>query len=255
MSHLKTTRCLMLILALAIGMRVSAEVAYTGGNGAGDMMVYWTNVEAPYGGGNGAGDIMVHWMNSSDIPLPISLSIFTATIKNGSVVLNWETASETNNARFVIYRNGEAIGSMEGHGTSYKPHSYSYLDNIVVPGVQYKYILADVDYANIETRYEDKSIKVILSENDMITEFMMSAAYPNPFNPSTTIDYQLPDSRKVTLNIYDLNGQKVRTLINDIQDAGYYSLCFTANDLPSGMYICHFTAGANIKSMKLILMK
>ncbi|MBN2687133.1 MAG: family 10 glycosylhydrolase, partial [Deltaproteobacteria bacterium] len=73
-------------------------------------------------------------VTASDVPLPISLASFAARPVNGVVELAWETASETNNARFVIYRNGAAIGSDEGAGTTTEPQSYTFVDDAVVPG-------------------------------------------------------------------------------------------------------------------------
>ncbi|MEA2077490.1 MAG: M6 family metalloprotease domain-containing protein [Candidatus Marinimicrobia bacterium] len=86
-------------------------------------------------------------------------------------------------------------------------------------------------------------------------DFRCDQNYPNPFNPSTSIRYQLPESRNVSLNVYDLNGHRVRILINGIQDAGYYTVQFNANDLPSGVYIYRLMAGNDVRTMKMILMK
>ena len=92
----------------------------------------------------------------SEVPLPICLTHFTAQVKHGKVELTWETASETNNARFVIYRNNVPIASIDGAGTTSEPNNYSYIDaRIVIPGYGiYLRMLADVDYANVETKYE-----------------------------------------------------------------------------------------------------
>ncbi len=86
-------------------------------------------------------------------------------------------------------------------------------------------------------------------------DFRCDQNYPNPFNPSTSIRYQLPENRNVNLSIYDLSGHKIRTLINGIQDAGYYTVQFQAGDLPSGVYIYRLTAGNDVQTMKMILMK
>ncbi|MCF7832213.1 MAG: M6 family metalloprotease domain-containing protein [Candidatus Marinimicrobia bacterium] len=86
-------------------------------------------------------------------------------------------------------------------------------------------------------------------------DFMVSQNYPNPFNPTTAISYQLPAIRKVVLNVYDLNGHKVRSLINGMQDPGYYTINFHAGDLPSGVYIYRLNAGSDVRTMKMILMK
>jgi len=190
-----------------------------------------------------------------EVPLPITLQSFEAKTNNGSVVLNWTTASETNNMAFRIYRNGKLLTGMEGAGTTFEPKSYTFTDKTVIPGVQYTYVLSDVDYSNTETRYDEKAVKIMIDGSDIVTEFVVNDAYPNPFNPSTTIDYQLPESRDVTMVLYDLTGRKIRTLINDVQGKGAYSVRICADNLSAGIYLCRFTAGEEVRTMKLLLMK
>jgi len=85
-------------------------------------------------------------------------------------------------------------------------------------------------------------------------EFLLSH-YPNPFNPNAVISYQLPYDERIDLSIYDLRGQKVRTLISGFQDAGYYNVNFNAADLPSGVYLYCLTAGNEVMTKKMVLMK
>lgn len=91
--------------------------------------------------------------------------------------------------------------------------------------------------------------------DELPKNFSCSQNYPNPFNPTTTINYQLATDNKISLNVYDLNGHKIRSLVNGYQDAGYYTVNFHASDLPSGVYIYRLQAGNNIQTMKMILMK
>ncbi len=208
-----------------------------------------------------AGSAYIFEIPASEVPLPIMLSSFKVKASGGKIELNWRTESETNNAYFVIYRNGEPIGSAEGVGTTTEPQEYTFVDANVIPGVTYTYMIADVDYGNVETRYENESVTITLNENIVIEEFDVSEAYPNPFNPTTAIDYsifaeasmdrQLP----VNLSVYNLTGHKVRTLVNSIQETGYYTVQFHAGDLPSGVYIYRLSAGAEVRTMKMILMK
>ena len=103
------------------------------------------------------------------------------------------------------------------------------------------------------------TVDVWVSETGIVDampgDFRCDQNYPNPFNPSTSIRYQLPENRNVNLSIYDLSGHKIRTLINGIQDAGYYTIQFNTGDLPSGVYIYRLTAGNDVRTMKMILMK
>ena len=190
-----------------------------------------------------------------EIPTPITLTSFTATPVNGTVELAWETASETNNANFVIYRNDVAIASLAGAGTTSEPHTYSYVDDTVIPGVTYTYVLADVDYANEETKYTDNAITVSVANDLVETDFVVGAAYPNPFNPSVTINYQLSNINEVKAYVYDLNGTLMLELLNKTVPAGDHSLTWHASDMPSGVYILKMLSGNVASSQKLVLMK
>ena len=74
--------------------------------------------------------------------------------------------------------------------------------------------------------------------------FKLSQAYPNPFNPSTTIDYQLAKKSHVVITVYDVLGRTVRTLVNDDKPEGSYAVTFEANDLASGIYFYRLVARA-----------
>ncbi|RMG38109.1 MAG: choice-of-anchor D domain-containing protein [Methanobacteriota archaeon] len=86
-------------------------------------------------------------------------------------------------------------------------------------------------------------------------EFNLYHNFPNPFNPSTTIRYDLPKDVRVTITVYNLLGQKVATLVNGYQNAGRYQVQFDASRLASGLYFYHLRAGQYNKVRKMILMK
>ncbi len=90
---------------------------------------------------------------------------------------------------------------------------------------------------------------------DLPKVYELSQNYPNPFNPITMIKYQVPVNGLVTLKVYDIIGKEVATLVNEVQNAGYYNIQFKASNLPSGVYFYNLKAGnANI-TRKMILMK
>jgi len=86
-------------------------------------------------------------------------------------------------------------------------------------------------------------------------KFVLFQNYPNPFNPSTTIEFALPRKAEVTLQIFDLLGRVVITLVEDQLGAGSYKLTFEAEELPSGIYFYRFQALDFIKTRKFTLMK
>jgi len=87
------------------------------------------------------------------------------------------------------------------------------------------------------------------------SSFALEQNYPNPFNPSTVITYRLPANSAVTLNVYDVLGRKVQTLINAREAAGTHSVIFNASDLPSGVYLYRLQAGTFVQTRKLSVVK
>ena len=81
----------------------------------------------------------------------------------------------------------------------------------------------------------------------------MYQAYPNPFNPSTTLSFSLQETVHVTLKVYNTFGQEVATVVNKAMDAGYHSVEFRGSELPSGMYIAVLEAAGNVQQQKLVL--
>ena len=76
-------------------------------------------------------------------------------------------------------------------------------------------------------------------------EFSMLSAYPNPFNPVTNIGFEIPAESMVEISIFDLKGQKVETLVNEVTSPGTYAINWNATYVASGVYFVHFTASGN----------
>ena len=87
------------------------------------------------------------------------------------------------------------------------------------------------------------------------SDYSLSQNYPNPFNPTTTITYSIPDNGNVTLNIYDVLGNKIIQLENNNKTAGSYSTFFDASDLTSGIYFYTIRANNFVETRKMLLMK
>ncbi len=95
-----------------------------------------------------------------------------------------------------------------------------------------------------------------IKEKDPLPQnFELYQNYPNPFNPTTTIEYSIPRNLKVTVEIYDVLGQRVATLSNQYESAGYHSVVFNADKLSSGVYFYQVRAGNNVAVKKLMLIK
>jgi len=91
--------------------------------------------------------------------------------------------------------------------------------------------------------------------NQIITEYALQQSYPNPFNPSTIINYQIPNDDFVSLKVFDALGREITTLVKEYQVAGKYSTVFDGKNLSSGIYFYSITAGSFSDVKKMLLMK
>ena len=95
-----------------------------------------------------------------------------------------------------------------------------------------------------------------IDENESLPlEFSLAQNYPNPFNAATTIKYSLPEESQVTIEIYNILGRKIETLVSGIQPAGSYSVVWDAENQPSGIYFYRIDAGAHVESKNCLLLK
>jgi hypothetical protein len=85
--------------------------------------------------------------------------------------------------------------------------------------------------------------------------FSLKGAYPNPFNPTATINFTLPEMAKVSLNVYDVQGRQVAQLVNGLRQAGNHQVTFDGSNLASGVYLYTLTAGSHTATGKMMLMK
>jgi len=107
-------------------------------------------------------------------------------------------------------------------------------------------------------RFFEQGNRIITSINKVEpipSYYVLMNNYPNPFNPSTTISYQLPKQSKVTIRIFDILGREVATIVNEEKLAGIYSVLFEGNNLSSGIYFYQLNADDIILTKKFVLMK
>lgn len=189
-----------------------------------------------------------------DLVIPVELTSFTASVVDNQVQLNWSTATEVNNSGFEVERKTgtgsyEKVGFIPGFGTTTEVRSYSFVDQKVGVGL-YSYRLKQVDFDGTFAYSEEVNVEV----NPPLV-FALEQNYPNPFNPSTMIKYSIPQDGFVNLFIYNLLGEKVATLVNNIQKAGRYEVNFDAGSFASGVYFYSIEAGSYKSVKKMLLMK
>jgi hypothetical protein len=106
--------------------------------------------------------------------------------------------------------------------------------------------------------YESSFAVPVGVENDLSLfpeEYFLAQNFPNPFNPTTTIKYQIPELSFVTLKVYDVLGNEIKTLVYKEKPAGAYELTWYAEGLPSGVYYYRLQAGDFVETKKMVLMK
>jgi hypothetical protein len=118
----------------------------------------------------------------------------------------------------------------------------------------YSDVYFEAVYGAININTIDSKISTTKTVNEVPKDYSISN-YPNPFNPTTTISYQLPQEGFVTLKIYDILGKEVASLVNENKNAGYYNVTFDASKLTSGIYIYTINANNFVQSKKMLLVK
>jgi hypothetical protein len=217
-----------------------------------------------YYGGSYDGSAM--GTSAGEVSLPVELSTFTARQEKNSVILEWQTGSETDNLGFIIERketNNEFIErasyanneELKGAGNTSVRSDYTFTDNNVVSGVTYEYRISDVDYSGKVEILKTITINITENSTDIPKTYALNSAYPNPFNPTTTISYDLPNSSFVTISVYDITGNLVENLMNENKEAGSYSVKWNASNISSGIYLYRLVTNDFVSTKKLILLK
>ena len=197
-------------------------------------------------------------LNIQEFPVSVELSSFTANSTENKITLLWETDSENNNTGFEIQRsldkkNFKKVSYIPGNGSTNEKHVYSFIDNSTSGG-EFYYRLKIID---INGHFVYSNILEVSALPDF---FSLSQNYPNPFNPSTTIKFQLPQQEKVSLEIYNTLGEKIKTLIDEIKAPGFYRATWNGTNnnninVASGVYIYRIAAGKFVLSKKMIFLK
>jgi len=191
--------------------------------------------------------------------IPVELQSFTASANENSVTLNWSTATETNNSGFSVERKTlldetwTVAGFVPGYGTTTERKNYSFTDENMHMG-SYTYRLKQIDFDG-GTEYSNEIIVEVAAPE----KFVLLQNYPNPFNPSTTIGFSIPQTSNVSVDVFNVVGERVATVMNQTLEAGYHQIDFNASNLPSGTYVYQLKAnnysGTFVDVKKMILMK
>ena len=187
--------------------------------------------------------------------LPVELTHFSGQVDGSQIRLHWETASETNNAGFEIQSltpegTPQILGFVEGKGSTLLPQSYQFVVTNPSAGF-HRYRLKQIDFDGSFAYSPVVTLQVLSDKGPMHIE-----AFPNPFNPTATIEVLLDVDQQVTLGIFDLLGRQLTTLYaGHLSAHEVYVYSFDAGHLPSGMYMVRLASSKGVENKILVLEK
>ena len=217
-------------------------------------------------------DVFLTFSNSGDGTLPITLSLFTATLTHANhVSLYWITATETGVQGYYLYRSEDQVLEnaslvsplIPGTNSSTEQH-YQFDDLDTLPATQYYYWLEGLDTDGTTAYYGPVGVltNIGIDTNPPLvpTRTELIGNFPNPFNPSTTLRYSLKTAAEVNFSIWNCRGQLVNRFSQSHNSPGFFSLIFAGKDLQgrslaSGIYFCRMEAEGQSSIRKMLLLK
>jgi hypothetical protein len=185
------------------------------------------------------------------IPSSVELSLFTAQAGQPGVVLYWATGSETNSYQWIVERsqtpdgNYQKIADLPAAGNTSQAQEYTFTDLTALPNQGYYYMLVQTDRNGSSVKYGP--IQANGGGIAVPKFFALQEARPNPFGGTVDISYQLPEKAQVSLKVYNIAGQVVRTVDEGLKNAGYYPAAWNGKGdngkaLANGIYIYRLNA-------------
>ena len=188
----------------------------------------------------------------------VPLSLLAATTAEG-LILTWQPNFEEDFQYYGIYRSTQSDFLPELMDSyTYATADTSFTDSDVQVSTTYYYRISAFDYSGNESEFSTQVGNTYLSIDDALlkpTHFTLHPTFPNPFNPVTTIRYDLPKPTFVTLTIYDMNGREINQLVMKNQEAGFKSVVWNASESSSGAYFLVMKTTGFSKVEKLMLIK
>jgi hypothetical protein len=186
--------------------------------------------------------------------LPVELVSFDWHTNGRDVVLEWQTASEVNNAGFSVETRRtdtwEALGFVPGAGSTQTPRRYTFKVERLLPGV-HSFRLQQIDLDGTSTYGPEIEVSVGVPGS-----FLLTAAYPNPFNPYTTFSLSVATAQHVQVRLFDVGGKLVSTLHDGTLEASTtQQFRILGEGLPSGTYLYEARGETFLVTRSVVLVK
>ncbi len=219
-------------------------------DGVGGAFMPWEDMRS------GESDIYIQRITGNGKPAEPPVSIHSATLGKNGVTVKWTVSSDAELLRYSVWR---SEGTRENYRTimvsiERKGNSFSFTDEAFLAGIAYTY--------RIEYRSGNRSYLLFTTEPVCVPaeKHPKVQSHPNPFNPSTTISYELPARGHVRLDIYDAAGRRIVRLVGAVQDEGLHRIVWDGRDsngsqVASGIYFSRLTAGGSSVTRKMVLVR
>lgn len=225
------------------------------------------NPDSMYNDPDGSRNDIGRYVYDDDITLPVTLSSFSVIFSNNFPLLQWTTQSEANNFGYNIYRSESENGFenndyiqinlniIDGMGTCTIPTEYQFVDEFpVIEEITYWYWLESLSYDGDKEIFGPISLVIpIQGEIPIIpTRTCLKTAYPNPFNPTTNISFEIMDEENGILSIFNVKGEKIKSIKFN---SGSYNYQWNAANHSSGIYFYKLETPSYSKVNKMLMLK
>jgi len=185
---------------------------------------------------------------------------FMASTADDGILLSWQPVEDPDFQYYVLEK---ALDTYFTNPEIIMTTDSVYVDTLFEYDQTFYYRLAALDYSGnqgLYTGWVEATVQLALDDNLIPAEFALHQNYPNPFNPLTQIKYDLPEDAVVSINIFDLMGRNIKTLMSSQQSAGYHSIKWDATNnygetVSAGMYLYIIQAGEFRQTKKMLLLK
>lgn len=182
----------------------------------------------------------------NNVATSVNLFAFTIRSDDNRVILSWSTAGEAGNLGFEIERRtGEQdfakIGFVRSEDANTRAQSYTFVDESVKAPAKYTYRIKQIEVDGTFNYSRELTIQL-----EAPNRFQLLGNYPNPFNPTTAIAFEIPFRSKVTLSVFNLKGELIRNLlVDEVKEAGRYAVPFNGSQTSSGLYFYRLSVNSN----------
>jgi Concanavalin A-like lectin/glucanases superfamily/Secretion system C-terminal sorting domain len=210
-------------------------------------------------------DILNHWVTEVDSGFSLDnlrphkvLGAIAEFDDDNAINLSWNQNDDPDIKSYLIYRSVDETFFPSSKEEAYNEVSnLNFKDEQLTFGTTYFYFISAVDNNGNEGIYSEQISMLInnIANKNIIFEYKLYPNFPNPFNPKTTIGFSIIKKDKVTIDIYNMMGQRLYNLVEEEMNAGYHQALFDGENLSSGVYIYSIQSGNFTEMKKMILLK